>query len=93
MKAIKRPQLTNKHLKLMIDRFEKALANKINKKGMNTWVSRHEIYGFVAEEFYELMKSLHENHHTNFEEELIDVMVSCLWGLASIRKLKEDGIY
>lgn len=88
-----RHQLTKKHVTWAMDRIEKQLAGKISKRGMGRYESVHEIYGIVAEEAYELLKATHENHHSNFEDELIDVCVGCIWGLASMKHLREEGIY
>lgn len=59
------------------------VANDITKQldWANTYpqfTSRHEAYGVLAEEFYELMKGLHENNHDNFYLELSQIAAVCI---------------
>lgn len=55
----------------------------IENKGDGAFVSDHEAYGVIAEENDELLEALRSNEYGKFESELIDVIVSCLWALAS----------
>lgn len=90
----KRKQLTKKHIKSAFDRIEKQLSAKIAKRGMGRYDSVHEIYGIIAEEFdKELLDEMHANNYNKFEDELVDVIIGCLWGLASMKSLREDKIY
>lgn len=89
----KRKPLTKKHIKSVFDRIKKQLSAKIAKRGMGRYDSVHEIYGIVAEEAYELLKATHENNNQEFVDELLDIAIGCLWGIASFQSLKEDGVY
>lgn len=90
----KRKQLTKKHVTAALDRVKKQLSAKIAKRGMGRYGSVHEIYGIVAEEFdKELLDAMHANNYTEFENELVDVIIGCLWGLASMKSLRESKIY
>lgn len=61
------------------------LQKKLKKHGDGMWCSRHEVYGIIAEEIYELLKSIHEKESLErFIGELADVAVGCLFGIASM---------
>lgn len=60
------------------------LTVKIIEKGSGAFVSTHEIYGVIAEEFEkELLDALHANNRKQFVRELLDVAASAIYGLAS----------
>lgn len=62
------------------------LQKRILQKGRKCFIGPHEIFGMVAEEFNkELMDAMHKNDRSAFVEELIDVGVTCLFGIASMR--------
>ena len=66
----------------------KFVAN-LHEKGEHCLISRHEIYGVVAEEFNELTMCLHGQFRCDgpirrFKEELIDIAVAAALGAASI---------
>lgn len=50
------------------------------------FASRHEAYGVLAEEFYELMKALHENDHAGYYLELSQVAAVCLKEMSQLIK-------
>lgn len=72
----------------------KQLKDKIRKKGAFTNQSMHEIYGLIAEEFNrEYLLAMHNNDLDGCEEELVDIAVAAIWGLASLRFLRKEGVY
>lgn len=81
-------------IKESIDRIVKRIEEKTAKHGGHGYESTHEIYGILAEEFNkELLKEVHDNNIEGFENELIDVAVSAIWGLASMRLLRARKVY
>lgn len=63
---------------------------RLKQKGPGLFIDRHQIYGVIAEEVNELLDAIHNNDLENMEEELIDVVVAALWGLASLVELTKD---
>lgn len=60
------------------------LMARMEQHGPMSYASRHEAYGLLAEEFNkELLDALHSNSAWEFEEELLDVAVGCVFELAS----------
>ena len=62
------------------------LKTRIKQKGVNTFVSSHEILGIVREEFREMEDAVREDDLNNLEKELMDIIVGSIWGIVSIRK-------
>jgi hypothetical protein len=63
-----------------------SLQRRVAEKGRKCYIGPHEIYGTAAEEFNkELLDAMHKNDREGFCSELVDVAVTCLFGLASIR--------
>jgi hypothetical protein len=61
------------------------LTRRLTDKGRMCLIGPHEIYGIAAEEFnHELLGALHGNDRPRFTEELVDVAVTCVFGLASL---------
>lgn len=57
------------------------------RKGWQTWSSRHEIAGILAEEFgVEFMNEVHDKSPEGMERELFDIAIAALFGIVSIRK-------
>ena len=73
---------TSKSILIILD----SLKNRLNQKGINTFVSSHEILGIISEEFREVEDAVRQNDQTQLKKELIDVAVGCIWGLVSIEK-------
>ena len=66
------------------------IVSRYNQKGWGISVSRHEIYGLVAEEWKELTDELQSRGINDFYSELLDLAVACLHGMVSIRTGKMD---
>ena len=88
-----RPKVPIEFVKDSLNKVFERIEKKTLKHGGHAYASTHEIYGIVAEEFKELMDELHSNDTDEFESELIDVAVGAVWGLASMKLLREKGIY
>lgn len=79
----RRPVATPESISTTIAELISTLYYRVSQKGANTFVSSHEILGIVSEEFDELKDSVRKNDLDEFEEELFDVAVACIWGLVS----------
>lgn len=70
--------------------FEKAINEAKGEKGVHTFASKHEILGVLEEEYHELCKAIQDNDITEFEEELMDIMVASFWGICSLKNKSLD---
>lgn len=78
--------------------FDMALASVIAKleyrrkqKGDGIMMSSHEILGIMEEELYEYKKALHDKTAAQYKkDELIDIAVAALFGIASFNSEKMD---
>lgn len=65
------------------------LSKQFQKHGTGCLVSNHEILGDITEEYHELIDAVRDNDDEQVVHELMDIGVSCVWGIASI--LEENG--
>jgi NTP pyrophosphatase (non-canonical NTP hydrolase) len=72
-------EVVQKTLKL----FEAVLREKIKQKGDRSFNSPHEALGVLTEEYMELIQAVQSNNPNLVREELLDVAVSAIWGVAS----------
>ncbi len=56
---------------------------RIRQKGDGAYAGPHETFGIVHEEYRELDDAMRTNSWGNFREELADVAVACIIGMAS----------
>lgn len=64
----------------------KAFNKKLREKGKQKLVSTHEILGVVSEEYHELVGAVTTNKIELVKEELVDIAVACILGIASIQE-------
>jgi hypothetical protein len=64
----------------------KALIKQVEAKGRHGFASIHEILGIVDEEHDELKEAVRFNNRERVMEELIDIAVGALWGIASMKE-------
>lgn len=60
------------------------------RNGMDSFASSHEILGCVTEEYHELIETIHLNKPHATRNELLDIAVACLFGVACIDAGKVD---
>jgi len=53
------------------------------KHGPGAFVSNHEAFGAITEEYYELLDELRNNDTDAFCVESLDLIVAILWGILS----------
>ena len=71
-----------------LDSLESKINIRIQEHGKEIAGSTHEVYGIIAEEFHELMLAMHGNDNAEFYAELEDIAVACIFGLITIKRLK-----
>ena len=60
------------------------LFERLDQKGHGCWLSRHEIQGFLTEEYMEAVEAIHSGTINQVRDELIDIAVACIFGVACI---------
>ena len=63
---------------------------ELDRKGPGIFTSRHEILGVVAEEYWELTEAIHSGDADRIQDELRDIAVAALHGLASLKSGRMD---
>lgn len=84
MSKFKRPQFNEGDVDLVLNEIRKNLVKAIKKHGSDVALSAHETLGDVTEEFHELIDAVRSNKLKDIKDELLDVAVACIYGLASI---------
>lgn len=79
-----RKQVPCEIISLCINEFRIELNRRLAQKGHDGFSSTHEIFGVVHEEVQELGDALRANDNKEFRQELFDILVGCLFGIASI---------
>lgn len=67
-----------------ITQLERKLSFRLKEKGSGTFKSRHEILGIVTEEHFELIDAVKSGTLEEVKQELLDIAVGALFGIASI---------
>lgn len=67
------------------------LKRRLEKHGVYSCIGPHETLGIITEEYQELIAAIHDNDRPNTKQELIDIAVSCIFGLASMNQQDIDG--
>ena len=83
-----RPQVTAKQVSDAMGQLQKRLYEKIDKHGDGAYASPHETFGILWEEVDEANDEMRSGNDAGFSEELIDIAVTCIFGVAS-----ESGLF
>lgn len=59
------------------------LQKRLDKHGRGCYASRHEAYGSIMEEVYEMSEAIRDDKSNAFFDELEDVAIGCMVGMAS----------
>lgn len=81
-----RPKITDENIQKSIKETIDAFNRKLEKKGKGALVSPIEILGKLTEEYFEVEEEVHKERLNDLKNELTDVAVVCLWGIASIEQ-------
>lgn len=82
--SINRPQVSDETLLKAIEVVTHHVGLRIEKHGRGAFASPHEGLGVMAEEYHELIDACKENDLQNYAEEMIDLAVGGIFGLASM---------
>ena len=83
-----RVQISRQHVLDAVTETRRALDDRLDEKGYGSFASRHEIQGILAEEMKEILDEIHSQEdadHGHLAEELKDLAVGAIFGLACIR--------
>ena len=83
--TIKRKQIDLKLVEASINNLKDKIEFRLKEKGKGTLASKHEIVGIITEEYYEMIEATHLNNLFDFENELMDIAVGCIFGIACIK--------
>ena len=67
------------------------LKRRLSKHGVFSAIGPHETLGIITEEYQELIGAIRGNNREETKQELIDIAVSCIFGLASMNQQDIDG--
>jgi hypothetical protein len=79
-----RKQLTDKNFEKALAHLAAELAHQLQEKGYGTAASIHELSGLLTEEYHEVLHEVHENNHSALIQELSQLGVTCLFGIACL---------
>ena len=75
---------------LAMGEVSRRMEQKMKKYGERTFVSSHEIYGILAEEMDEFLSAVRKGDVDGIKDELIDIAVAAVFGLASAMNEQMD---
>jgi len=79
-----RQQITQKQAKDADSTVRMKLIDRLEEKGYGALVSRHEILGVLTEEYAEAIEAVTLKSIQEVRDELIDLAVGCIFGVACI---------
>ena len=79
--------VTHKQIDAAISILTAALENTTKEKTDRAFVSDHESFGALSEEYYEALEALRRNDSADYAAELIDVAVVCVFAVAGLLEL------
>jgi len=82
---MERTQIEEQYIDLAMKLLADKLKYRLKQKGYGTFASTHEIAGIIDEECCELKEAVHYNNLSNFEEELLDIAVATIFGVACVQ--------
>lgn len=80
-----REPVSNAKTKEAQDYIKEKLRQAILKHGPGSFYSTHEILGQITEEYHELIDAIRDNNKQETIDELADIAVICLHGIASLK--------
>ena len=89
---MKRPPVEEYDIDKTIDEIKNRLYVRLGQKGDGILASSHEVLSVISEEFDEYKWSVHDNDATAQHEELMDIAVAAVMGMASMKSGKMDWL-
>ena len=77
-----RKQVDQKCVDHAVKLFKYKLERVFQRRGRGTFTSQHEILGIITEEYHELIDAVHRNEPYDLQEELLDIAIAALFGVA-----------
>jgi len=90
MAPLERPQLTADGIKCTFIQVQNKTQDRLNEKGSGILISRHEALGVITEEYTELISAVESGSQAEVEDELLDITVAGIVGLASLQTGQTD---
>lgn len=84
-----RPIISDENIQKSITEVLNSFNKKLEKSGKGALISPVEILGKLTEEYLEVEDEVHDERLNDLKNELIDVVVTGLWGIASIMQSYE----
>ncbi len=79
-----RPQLTEAQVDAAVEVLRTNLKRRLHEKGWGAWLSRHEVLGIIAGEHKELIDAVQGEPQKCVKDELLDIAVGAVFGVACI---------
>lgn len=70
----------------------KKLQQAVGIHGPGVYVNYHECLGIITEEYQELVMAVRRNRSEDIVNELADVAISAIWGIASREEERRDDL-
>jgi NTP pyrophosphatase (non-canonical NTP hydrolase) len=84
MSGLNRPEITIEQFIEASDLVKERLLHYAKHKGPQAIISAHEISGLIKEETDEFYEEVQKNNEQGIKDELVDVALTAIWGLASM---------
>ena len=81
---VHRPQISKAKVLNAVLETRQQLLNRLEQKGYGAWLSRHELLGFLTEEYLEAAEAVHSGTSSDIKSELMDIAVGCIFAIACI---------
>lgn len=83
---MERDQATDYEIEKALEFLHAGLKKRMNKHGRGKFVSRAEALGILCEEYKETIDAMQGNVKEEFIDEMVDVAVTAIWAIVSLRK-------
>lgn len=71
---------------------QEGLDIRFKRHGQFSHFSKHESHGIIVEECREMEDAVRSKNHQEYWDEVLDVVVACIWGIASrIARDEQNG--
>ncbi len=87
---MERPQVSDELILKALEALTVNVGRKIEEKGRGAFISSHETLGQVTEEYTELIGAVHNNDPVEIGQELMDIAVAAVFGVASMFVKEEE---
>lgn len=87
-----RPQATEEEIEEVLLLLKSDLDRRVKQHGRGIFISPHEIRGVLEEEVNEHLDEVKANNISKQLDELLDVAVVAIWGVASILKWSRENV-